>query len=62
MSAGRSTSCIPWQDRRGRLLVDAIQRSKESERGAIRFDIPASELKNVLYAYPTSASDIPFMV
>jgi glutathione reductase (NADPH) len=29
---------------------------------AIRFDIPASELKNVLYAYPTSASDIPFMV
>ena len=29
---------------------------------AIRFDIPASELKKVLYAYPTSASDIPFMV
>jgi glutathione reductase (NADPH) len=29
---------------------------------AIRFDIPASELKQVLYAYPTSASDIPFMV
>jgi glutathione reductase (NADPH) len=29
---------------------------------AIRFDIPAGELKKVLYAYPTSASDIPFMV
>ena len=29
---------------------------------AIRFDIPAAELKKVLYAYPTSASDIPFMV
>jgi glutathione reductase (NADPH) len=29
---------------------------------AIRSDIPASELKKVLYAYPTSASDIPFMV
>ena len=29
---------------------------------AIRFDIPASELKKVLYAYPTGASDIPFMV
>jgi glutathione reductase (NADPH) len=29
---------------------------------AIRCDIPAGELKKVLYAYPTSASDIPFMV
>jgi glutathione reductase (NADPH) len=29
---------------------------------AIRLDIPAAELKKVLYAYPTSASDIPFMV
>jgi glutathione reductase (NADPH) len=29
---------------------------------AIRHDIPARELKKVLYAYPTSASDIPFMV
>jgi glutathione reductase (NADPH) len=29
---------------------------------AIRFHIPAGELKKVLYAYPTSASDIPFMV
>jgi glutathione reductase (NADPH) len=29
---------------------------------AIRFGIPATELKRVLFAYPTSASDIPFMV
>jgi glutathione reductase (NADPH) len=29
---------------------------------AIRFGIPAAELKRVLFAYPTSASDIPSMV
>lgn len=29
---------------------------------AIRFGVPAADLKQVLFAYPTSASDIPFML
>jgi glutathione reductase (NADPH) len=29
---------------------------------AIRFDIPAPELKTMLYAYPTSSSDVKYMV
>jgi len=29
---------------------------------AIRMDIPARELKKMIYAYPTSASDIPYML
>lgn len=29
---------------------------------AIRFRVPAAALKQVLFAYPTGASDIPFML
>src|SRR5438309_527642 len=29
---------------------------------AIRSDVPATDLKHLLYAYPTSASDVPYMI
>ncbi|HEX8968160.1 MAG TPA: NAD(P)/FAD-dependent oxidoreductase, partial [Chloroflexota bacterium] len=29
---------------------------------AIRADIPASDLRHMVYAYPTSSSDVPYMV
>jgi glutathione reductase (NADPH) len=29
---------------------------------AIRFSVKAADLKQMLFAYPTNASDVPFMV
>jgi glutathione reductase (NADPH) len=44
------------------LLGDAADEVINAFALAMRFDIGARDLRHMLYAYPTSASDVPYMV